>query len=429
MTSLLQPLAADQHLRSLLAFIADNLLVVWLPLFALGWWGLDRLSRVKDDQRRNWIVAGLGAALLGWLDLTSLVILAALALFVYGLVRLNLPPRRFLYWLVMAMIGLLMIIKGNLLHLSWPSHYIPLGVSFYFFRLISFIIEYSKGHPKYKNLRLDHFCAWVFFFPTFLAGPILRYHDFNPLDRAEQAERKLFNYGKFWGALILKLLLVDHILHQIAYNEIMMVLTSYSSMLVLSAFGIVCFLHAYLDTLLYTAMSQALANYLGYTNVENFHRPLLSTNISQYWLRWHISLSSWTKDYVFFPTLIKTRKMWLATYASMFIIGIWHNPSINWVIWSLLHGTAINFYNLIKQSRAYRFLSQRKWGRAALAATGWAATMYFTSLAFVLIAFQDYKRPFILFAWSLHSLAPYRWLMDLIREFTWFQYLKQIILS
>lgn len=424
---LIDHLQVGSHLQASWAYFQDHLIIAWIPLFVFGLLVIEAFSRLKAGQLKNFIAALAGAGLLGWLDFTSLLILTTLSLFVFLLVRLRLSPKNFLYWLVLALMGFLIALKDNLPGFAWPSEYIPLGVSYYFFRLISFIIEYTKGNPKYREIKVDTYLAWVFFFPTFMAGPILRYHDFRPLGKAEQADQKLFNYCKFWLALSLKLLIVDHILSQIVYNELMMVLTNVSSVTILSIFGMLAFLHAYLDMMLYTAASQAVANYLGYSNVENFNRPFLATNISQYWLRWHISLSGWTKDYIFFPTLIKTRKVWLATYASMLIIGLWHGSAPNWIVWALLHGSAINFYSFIKQSKPYGILAKRGWGRKALALTGWAATMYFVSMAFVLIAFKDFRKPFLLIIWSLRSWPPFLYLLDLFRDAAWFQYLKHLL--
>jgi alginate O-acetyltransferase complex protein AlgI len=399
----LAPFASYWQGLGLNDFVSDNAILIVLPLAALGLFCFELLSRMKDGRLKNWVVACVGAGLLGWLDFQSLIILIFLALAVFSLVKAQIPIQKVLYWLVLLLMAVLIGLKDNIVGLNWSQGYIPLGVSYYFFRLMCFIIEYAKGSEKYKQIELDRFACWVFFFPTFIAGPILRYHDFKPIAQSVQTQQKIRNYGKFWLALLVKLLLVDHILLQQTYDELIMAMGPKGSMALLSLFGLLALLHAYLDMMLYTAMSQAVANYLGYTNVENFNKPFLATNISQYWLRWHISLSSWTKDYIFFPTLIKTRKAWLASYASMMIIGLWHGATLNWVLWALMHGTAINLYSFIKKSRIYTALHGNKIGRYFLAISGWAATMYFISMAFIFIAFKDFKTPFLLYVWCIRS--------------------------
>jgi D-alanyl-lipoteichoic acid acyltransferase DltB (MBOAT superfamily) len=425
----LAPFASYWQGLGLNDLVSDNAILIVLPLAALGLFCFELLSRMKDGRLKNWVVACIGAGLLGWLDFQSLIILVCLALAVFSLAKAQIPIRKVLYWLVLFLMAVLIGLKDNVIGLNWPQGYIPLGVSYYFFRLMSFIIEYAKGSAKYEQIELDRFMCWVFFFPTFIAGPILRYHDFEPIAQSVQTQQKIRNYGKFWLALLAKLLLVDHILLQQTYSEVLMAMGPKGSMALLSLFGGLALLHAYLDMMLYTAMSQAVANYLGYTNVENFNKPFLATNISQYWLRWHMSLSSWTKDYIFFPTLIKTRKAWLASYASMMIIGLWHGATLNWVFWALMHGTAINVYSFIKKTRLYSVLHGKKSGRIVLALSGWTATMYFVSMAFIFIAFKDFKTPFLLYVWCIRSWGPVGYILDSLKDASWYLFIRQLVMG
>ena len=165
----------------------------------------------------------------------------------------------------------------------------------------------------------------------------------------------------------------------------------YINLPLLSAFSLGAFFHAYIDLLLYTEISKALAGILGFTNVDNFNRPLLASNISQFWQRWHLSLSNWTRDYVFFPMLIKTRRTWTSTYASMLMIGIWHSATPNWIVWALAHGTAINLYGALRMTSLFKTIDKNKWGARFLRVSGNVATIYFVGIVFTFVAVDEFS--------------------------------------
>jgi len=355
---------------------------------------------LKSENRQKIGVVILGMAMLGWLDLGSLILLCVLSFIVLAIVRFKLPIKRFLYPMLFIALGILVAIKDQTFILKNTSPWIPIGVSYYFFRLISFLIEYANNKSGYRNFTLLDYYTWIFFFPTFLAGPILRFHEFKIIKAEKSGQQKLKYFSWFWGALILKLLLVDYIIYPLTYTIMLPAVQTGSLIgapIPLMIFGFMAFLHAYFDLMLYTEMSKSLAGYLGFTNVDNFKRPLLATNISQFWQRWHISLSGWTRDYVFFPTLAKTRKIWLASYASMLTIGIWHSISLNWIVWALFHGTALNIYSWWRGTSIYTFVASKPCGRVFLCVTGNGLTLVFVGTIFIFVAFHDIKTPLNLF--------------------------------
>ena len=390
-------------------FVLDNQLL----LYVVGLFGLlilwEALSS-RGERARKLAVILFGAAFLFWLDKASLGLLTVFSLIVFGVMKRQIPVSRVLYPVVLILIGLLVLIKEQHLLRHTGSPIVLLGVSYYFFRLISFIIEYANNRPLYRDVKLLDYYAWVFFFPVFLAGPILRFHEFRVLPPEETRRDKLKYYCRFFGALALKLLLVDFLLYSTAYSVLLPNLQAGMRFapLFCCLFGVLAFLHAYFDLMLYTEMSKAMAGYLGFSNVDNFNRPLLATNISQFWQRWHMSLSNWTRDYVFFPALVKTRKVWLASYASMMTIGIWHSISLNWLLWAFLHGSALVFYSWLRGMPVFRRLAAIPRAQRILAVAGNVCTVFFVSQVFILVAFHDIKTPALLFdaVFDVHVFGP-----------------------
>jgi alginate O-acetyltransferase complex protein AlgI len=337
---------------------------------------------------------------MAWLDFYSLVILAFISTIIYIIIKKKINLNKYIYLLSILLIALLILIKDYRFILDKESVYVPLGVSYYFFRLISFLIEYSKRPTDLSNVGFVEYFSWVFFFPVFLAGPILRFHDFKALDVSYHNTRKNRYYGKLIASIVLKIVIVDFILYNVTYTSLYNIINvkfsdanylnnQFLNLPYLSLFSFSAFLHAYFDLMIYTEISKAFAGILGFTNVDNFNRPFLSSNISQFWQNWHMSLSHWTRDYIFFPLLIKTKKTWISTYASMFILGIWHSATPNWIVWALFHATAINCYGLWRKTPLFRFIAAHHAGAIALRITGNLFTIYFVSLVFCFVALHD----------------------------------------
>jgi alginate O-acetyltransferase complex protein AlgI len=345
---------------------------------------------------------GLSALLLGWLDIWSLLILILLSTTIFAVIKARLDIKHIIYTLSLLLIGVLLLIKDIPFLIKLDNPYVPIGVSYYFFRLISFLIEYSKEPEKISFISPLDFFSWVFFFPIFLAGPILRFSEFTRINNKKLHACKPVYYRNLVVAICLKILLVDLILYNLSYVTLQgMMELKLSSQLVkqqhylnvfyLFAFSFSAFIHAYLDLLLYTEISKALAAILGFSNVDNFNRPLLATNISEFWQKWHMSLSNWTRDYIFFPMLIKTRRTWPSTYASMLILGLWHAATLNWIIWALAHATAINLYGEMRKTRLFRLLAASKGGAIFLKLSGNISTISFVGFIFIFVAVPDFR--------------------------------------
>lgn len=384
--------------NTLNSHLAVQYSIILLAVFMV----VELISRLKRSQTKRMAVIGLSILFLGWLDLRSLALLTLLSATILGMVKARLRVSLIIYPLSLILIALLLLIK-DLSSLGWiKTPYVPLGVSYYFFRLISFLIEYSKKPEEMgKTTPLDYF-TWVFFFPVFLAGPILRFNEFEPIDKNRLKRLKPTHYRNLALAIFLKVLLVDLILFNLSYvtfqgtmelklSTSLYMQHQYLNILYVFAFSFSAFIHAYLDLMLYTEISKALSGILGFTFVDNFNRPLLASNISEFWQRWHMSLSNWTRDYIFFPMLIKTRRTWPSTYASMIILGIWHAVSLNWIIWAISHATAINLYGELRSTRAFKAIVNIPAGALFLKVSGNMITIAFVGFIFIFVAVHDFS--------------------------------------
>ena len=218
---------------------------------------------------------------------------------------------------------------------------LPVGISFYTFQTLSYTIDvYRRRLEPEKNL--VKFAVFVSFFPQLVAGPIVRASDFLPqLHRDPVVTRQQFNNGLklvFWG-LFKKIVIADMLAH-LAVDTIFSNPTAYSSwdlMMGLYAytFQIYCDFSGYSDIAIGTAAM------FGYILPQNFNRPYLSQNVREFWTRWHITLSTWLRDYLYI-SLGGNRGSKLRVafnlMVTMLLGGLWHGAALNFVIWGGYHG-------------------------------------------------------------------------------------------
>jgi len=265
------------------------------------------------------------------------------------------------------------------LGLSWaaPSLHIalPLGISFYTFQSLSYTIDIWRGRltPERSFLR---FALFVTFFPQLVAGPIVRASELLPQLRrrpklnAVRLEEGLFRILKGLGKkVILGDWLAGHFTDAVFTNP--GAYTSAEIMVALYAFT----LQLYADFSGYSDIAIGTARLLGFDIPENFDRPYQSRNLGEFWRRWHMTLSTWLRDYLFFP-LGGSRGGPVRTYfnlwLTMFLVGMWHyktGTSWNFVIYANLHGLAMLF-NRWNRTRDRSLPVVRKtmtWGAAMLA--------------------------------------------------------------
>jgi alginate O-acetyltransferase complex protein AlgI len=246
--------------------------------------------------------------------------------------------------------------------LQWlhiPTHpaqfdiFLPLAISFTNFVLISYLIDVYRGQEK-PDPSFVRFAAYVAFFPHLIAGPIVRASELlRQFDQPSRFDLHRLTQGihRFCTGFFLKVFIADLLAVYVdyifghpqlqAFNTSWIAIYSFSIQLFCDFFG-------------YTLMAQGSALMLGYTLPENFNAPYFARNMSEFWQRWHISLSRWLRDYLYIP-LGGNRHGRFQTYRNLFITmglgGLWHGASWNFVIWGLLNGL---FLCLFKTSRHFK---------------------------------------------------------------------------
>ncbi len=244
---------------------------------------------------------------------------------------------------------------------------LPAGISFFSFTLSAYLFDVGKGkYPAEKNL-LD-FAVFVSFFPTLLAGPIERGNTLLPqireLPERDGDERRRGLLRFCWG-MAKKLIAADTIglLVDAAYADP----AGVSGGAMLLAVLLYSF-QIYLDFSAYTDMAAGCAGLLGFRLTENFKAPYLSVSVKDFWKKWHISLTSWLRDYLYFP-LGGSRKGRWRTICNILIVfavsGLWHGAAVTFLLWGLLNGLyqAAGMLTLPLRERIWRWLGLREEGR------------------------------------------------------------------
>ena len=222
---------------------------------------------------------------------------------------------------------------------------LPVGISFYTFQTLSYIIDvYLQKVPVQKNI--ISFSTYVTMFPQLVAGPIVKYGDINK--QLDNRKESLDKFGEgvsyFIRGLSKKVLLANNI--GLLWSNVKAL--SPDKLSILSAWlGILAFtFQIYFDFSGYSDMAIGLGKFFGFDLMENFNYPYISKSITEFWRRWHISLGSWFREYVYIP-LGGNKKGALKQYRNLFIVwfltGFWHGANWNFIIWGLYFGVLITF--------------------------------------------------------------------------------------
>lgn len=217
---------------------------------------------------------------------------------------------------------------------------LPLGISFYTFSGLAYLIDIYRGtYPAEKNFL--NVALYISFFAKITAGPIVRGKDFFPQVKTYRGvESSAFAVGIqiFVFGLFKKIVLADHL--GVFVDDVFFAPTAYNTATVILAV-ISYSLQIYFDFSGYSDMAIGVAKIVGFDFKPNFNLPYIAKGMSDFWKRWHISLSSWFQDYLYIP-LGGSRKGELRTYLNLIIVmavsGLWHGAGITFIVWGLLHG-------------------------------------------------------------------------------------------
>lgn len=361
-----------------------------------------------------WLLAGTGMLRLSMLLLASyyfymswnpvfitLIIVSTLIDFIAGkaIHAANLEGRRhkarvYLVISLVSNLGLLFFFKYfNLFadflkqlggpQLSFLQLILPAGISFYTFQTMSYSLDIYAGKLKPAHSFLD-FALFVTFFPQLVAGPIVRACDFLPQIR----KRPLFNPVLVQQGIFLiliglfkKVVLSD----QIAVNFVERVFKSpemfsgLENLLAVYGYG----LQIYCDFSGYSDIAIGSAAMLGFHLTLNFNSPYKAVSLQEFWHRWHISLSTWLRDYLYIP-LGGNKKGKVRTYlnlaVTMFLGGLWHGPAYRFILWGMLHGVGLGVVRFFQRFRVKHGLTRQFFFGKAL---GWFVTFNFVSFCWI----------------------------------------------
>jgi D-alanyl-lipoteichoic acid acyltransferase DltB (MBOAT superfamily) len=233
---------------------------------------------------------------------------------------------------------------------------LPVGISFYTFMTLSYTIDVYKG--RLAPARVFHeYALFVAFFPKLLAGPIERATNFLPQianKRDILPEQALHGFQEIIYGLFKKIVIADGLALSVSGAFAGTFRLTWADALL----GTLCFtIQIYCDFSGYSDIATGISRLLGFNLMKNFNFPYFSRNPSEFWGRWHISLSSWFRDYVFFPLggPYGTRLRWIRNVLLTFLVtGLWHGAAWTFVLWGLYHGVLLCIHRLKEELRKTR---------------------------------------------------------------------------
>ena len=307
--------------------------------------------------RNGWLLL-TSLAFYGWGEPKYLALMAAsiAAFYLYGLAIEKAPTvrgkKRWLRLSVATGIALLGVFKyadffigsfNAVTGLSVPllRLALPIGISFYTFQCMSYAVDVYRGETKAQR-NIITFGAYVSLFPQLIAGPIVRYVDVeHDLMHRTLTWEQVYDGGlRFLTGLGKKVLIANNLgLLTNLFRE-----SGEKSVLFYWLYAIAFMLHIYFDFSGYSDMAIGLGKMLGFRFVENFNYPYISKTVTEFWRRWHISLSSWLRDYVYIPlggNRVSKGRWVFNILATWMLTGLWHGAAWNFVVWGLLFGVIL----------------------------------------------------------------------------------------
>lgn len=278
----------------------------------------------------------------------------------------------------------------------------PMGLSFFTFTNIAYLIDVKKGIVTAERSLL-HFLAFPSFFPVVQMGPIERAARFFPsLKTKPVLTREDINEGTLLiiNGIIKKMVIGDTISHQLVSGILSAPErhTGLENLAALLGYSLVI----YCDFSGYTDMGRGMARWMGFRLTLNFNLPYKARNIGEFWKRWHISLSAWLRDYLFMPIALKLSGMmkketlfnlhwlktdqvifWISSLITFTLCGLWHGAGINFLIWGLMHGVALSVQKTWSIQTKERKRGRGPKSRKVFQVLGIASTFSFVTLGWV----------------------------------------------
>ena len=237
----------------------------------------------------------------------------------------------------------------------WQEVLLPIGISFFTFQKLSYLIDVYRGNARPAR-HLPDYLLYVSLFPQLIAGPIVRYHDvaLQLESRGYTSERFLEGVWRFCFGLGRKVLIANVLggVADKAFDPELATLSPHVAWL-----GALCYsFQIYFDFSGYSDMAIGLGKMLGLDFLENFNFPYVASSFSEFWRRWHISLSNWMREYLYIPLGGNRVPLWRKTFNLWLVFlvsGFWHGASWNFVVWGGYHGLFLSLDKLVR-SRGWR---------------------------------------------------------------------------
>jgi D-alanyl-lipoteichoic acid acyltransferase DltB (MBOAT superfamily) len=263
---------------------------------------------------------------------------------------------------------------------------LPIGISFYTFQSISYLVDVYKGEIEPRESMLDY-SFYMTFFPHLVAGPIVRASLFLPQIRQEIIIKQSdINYGMYFiiKGLFKKAVIADYVAQ---YNDLIFgapgTYSGFETLIAIYGYA----LQIYCDFSGYSDMAIGIARLMGYDLGVNFTLPYNASSITEFWRRWHMSLSLWLRDYVYIPlggNRLGKWRSYLNQFLTMLIGGFWHGASWKFIFWGAMHGVALGIHKFVSGENKEK---SRGWKKAL----GIFVTFHFVIILWVFFRAENFE--------------------------------------
>jgi D-alanyl-lipoteichoic acid acyltransferase DltB (MBOAT superfamily) len=393
-----------------MSFTGQIFFIFFAVVFAVYW-----ISR--NPRMQNTVLLLASYTFYGWVAPWHTLVLAGSTILDYflaiGMERDRGRTRRYLGLSLIANLGLLALVKYfHLFAAFFPADtggfflkniLLPAGLSFYLLKKMGYMLDVSRGVLK-PTRDFTTFALYVSFFPQVISGPIDRPQKLIPQIEASRTW-KIENFTSAWPLLVMglfkKVVIADSIK---AIVDQVFTMQAPTKLLLLTG-GIAFTLQILADFSAYTDLSRGFSFLLGFETTENFTRPYLALSPAEFWNRWHITLSTWLRDYIFFPLrrMLLKQHAWpgwiseaIPPVATMLVSGIWHGVGWTFIIWGLYYGILLAAYQV--------FLPRVDLKKAGYPGrvTAWLATFIL-----IIIGWIIFRAPSLEWIWQTVALAPF----------------------
>ena len=357
-----------------MGFTSVVFLFLFAPISVIAYYAmclLEKITVFKKLRVRDLVLVCISIAFYGWAGLDGIIFICIYVVMVYIIGQVITITRtkksnKLLLLGILILVGILYYYKytGFTVQIvnrlftkewDWQMSWIPLGISFITFSAISYVVDVYRNDAKPGNL-LD-VAFYLTFFPKVVSGPIVLWKDFSPKIKCREINVNNFFNGlnRIMIGFAKKLILADYfgsvvssIQGQVAYG--IDIPTAWGCALLYT-------LQLYYDFAGYSDIAIGLAGIFGIELEDNFRFPYTATSITDFWRKWHISLGTWFKEYVYIP-LGGNRKGRIRTLVNLgivfFITGVWHGAGGNYIFWGALHGICRIFEKCVEKKEWYR---------------------------------------------------------------------------